>query len=189
MHWGVWLARARMAFARRPWAYWVLAGGCAVVVAIQVHDVVAEARSARRAWGTTGAAWVVTAPAAAGQPIAAERRALPTAMLPEHAVDELPRGAVAAHTLAPGAVLTATDLRHPGDMPSGWLVVGVPPDRAPVLGTGDPVTLIGASGTRCDGVAIESDDAAVEVGLPPDCATALAGDLLAGDVLVTRRAG
>ena len=189
MSWGVWMARVRMAFARRPWAYWALAGTLGAFAALQVHGAVSAAHAARAAWGTTANVWVVAQPAAAGDPVAALPMAVPLAMVPVGAVEQVPPGAVAAHDLAEGAVVTATDLRRPDDLPTDWLVVTAPADRSPTLAPGDPVDVLGASGHACSGAALRAVDDSVEVAVPPDCATALTADLLADDVVVARRTG
>lgn len=186
--WGVWLAKVRMAFARRPWAYWAVAGSLAAIAALQVHAAVSAADRARAAWGTVTDVWVVAQPAAPGDPVVARAEAVPAAMAPEGAAVDVPDGAVAAQRLAVGAVVTEADLRHPDDLPGGWLVVTAPADRAPSLSPGDRVDVLGASGHACSGSAVRATDDQVDVAVPPDCAAALTGDLLADDVVVARHA-
>lgn len=187
--WGVWLAEVRMAFARRPWAYWAAAGTLATIAALQVRAAVAAADEARAAWGTVTDVWVVAAPASPGDPVVARRATVPVAMAPTGAAVDVPPGAVAAQHLAMGAVVTEADLRRPDDIPAGWLVVTAPADRSPSLSPGDPVDVLGASGHVCSGTAARAGQDRVEVAVPPDCAAALTADLLADDVLVARHTG
>lgn len=89
---------------------WLVAGGLAALAGLAVGQLAAAAQEARVRWGQTRSVLVVTRPVAAGRRLAGavERLERPLAVLPEGALDRLPSGSRAAHSLARGDAVTRT---------------------------------------------------------------------------------
>jgi hypothetical protein len=131
------LPRLRLLLARRPWLYWLAVGVCAAAIWVSMSAAERSVARERSQWGTTQRVWVTDEAVATGEPIVASARDLPLAMLPAAAVTAPPTG-VAAHPLAEGEVVVATDLVDDGGLaPAEWLVFAVPADGSPALAAGD----------------------------------------------------
>ena len=102
------LPRLRLLLARRPWLYWLAVGVCAAAIWVSMSAAERSVARERSQWGTTQRVWVTDEAVATGEPIVASARDLPLAMLPAAAVTAPPTG-VAAHPLAEGEVVVATD--------------------------------------------------------------------------------
>jgi predicted nucleic acid-binding Zn ribbon protein len=123
---------------------------------------------------------------ATGEPIVASARDLPLAMLPAAAVTAPPTG-VAAHPLAEGEVVVATDLVDDGGLaPAEWLVFAVPADGSPALAAGDAAAVFGSGQRWCDGVVVALGEQTVEVAVAPDCAAGVSAQLALGAVTLAR---
>jgi hypothetical protein len=180
----------RRVVARHPLVYWCAVGVLAAGLAGSVLGSRSRIDAAARAWGRTVPVWVTTAPVGAGRPVLAERREYPAAMVPPSAADRIGDGAVAAHALASGEVITDSDIvdGSVGLVPAGWLVVALP---APDLGVdaGDRVRLFSFGSVLTDGVVLMRGDDHVEVGLPADRAGQVTAAAVAGDLSVALVAG
>lgn len=181
------LPRLRMAFARRPWLYWLIVGSCAAAVWLSVASAQAQLSKARDAWGTTRQVWVASGPVAAGDAVHAAAVDYPTAMIPPSAVSSLPGDAVAARSIAAGELVVAVDLAVEGLVPADWVVFAVPLDGAPALIVGDAVTVFGSGQMWCEGVAAAITEAAVEVAVPTDCAASMSAQLALGAITLARQ--
>lgn len=180
-------ARIRVVFGRRPWLFWSVVLLAGLVVAVRVQSAEHAAATARRAWGSTRQVWVAEADTHPGEPLAAQARAYPAAMVPAGALASPPAGRAAREVLS-GEVLTALDVADDATPPADWVVLALPADRAPSLAAGDRAVLFGGGSRRCEGITVEATDV-VEVAVPPDCAAAVTTDLTAGDVAVGRAMG
>jgi len=181
------LPRLRLALARRPWLYWLLVGAAAALTWWRVAALHDDAERARASWGTAVEVWVVATDTPHGQPVAASRRALPTAAVPVAALREFEPDAVAARDLVAGAVLLPADLVGDAAPPAGWVVVVVGA-RAPHLAVGDTVTVFVGGRRLCDGQAAgEAVDETVELALPSECAATLSAASSTSEVVVGRR--
>jgi|GEM_PF-3280906 len=176
------VARIRLALARRRRLYWWAVGVAAAVVGLVVERATHDLTAARDAWGRSRTVLVVSSPTAAGDTPRVEARSLPVAALPESALVELPVGAVAAHHLDPGVVITPSDLVEP--TAAEGVRLAVPARGAPVLLVGQRALLLAADGTRCDGPVVGTSDEWIDVAVPSRCAAAVALALLAGDLVV-----
>ena len=179
------LARLRLLLVRHPWVWWAAVVVAAVVIGVAVGGAVRRLDDERGAWGERRDVWVTTAAAAPGDPVVAERRSYPLAVVPADAVTERPTG-VAHQRLAAGEVLVAADVVAtgvPGLVPPGW--VGVPvAQRASVAGVGDAVTAF-ADGRRLgDGIVVAADAEQVVIAVPADAAAAVAQAVPGGAVVV-----
>jgi hypothetical protein len=183
--------RLRLLLARRPWLYWSAVGLCAAAVWLSVSAAADDVAAERARWGTTTRVWVTSAPVAAGAPVVAVARDYPQAMVPPAAVTAKPDGA-AAHALAEGAIVVATDLvDESGLVPADWLVFAVPADDGPAVVVGDTVAVFGSGQWWCDGTVAAFIDSAVdgrtvELAVPPDCAPSLSAQLALGAVTLAR---
>ena len=163
----------RRLLARRPWIQWVAIAVVAVLSAASVHARLQEVDRQRDSWGATRTVLVATGHTEIGQPIDAERRDLPIAMVPDGALDPTADDAgdagevgsrIARQLVGPGEIVTRLDVvaeRGPQAVtPEGWLAVPVveSPRSGAVLG--DRVQV------ASDGVVISAD--ALVVGLFDD---------------------
>jgi len=171
------LPRLRLAFARRPWLYWLLIGLCAAVVWLDVSAARARVTDARHRWGTTRRVWVASAAIAPGAPVIARAHDYPVAMLPSSAVTSLPANAIASHAVSLGEVLVVSDLAGASTVPAGWVVFAVPLDGAPTLLPGDHVSIFGSGQLWCSGVVHALAGERADVAVPPDCAASVSAQL------------
>jgi len=158
----------RRALVKRPWIYWLLVALASLGAAASMLDRVDRVDAARASWGRTRDVWVAVADHRPGDPITAERRAVPAAIVegdvvdagsdPEHDSDIDVAVAVARQHVDAGQIVYRSDVvarNGPQAMtPPGWLVVPIlesPPSGAAV---GDRARAVS------DGVSI-SDDALV----------------------------
>ena len=181
------LARLRRLLARRPWLYWAAVGAVALLIGLQVQAALAAVDHARRDWGTPVTVWVATAPAGRGDPILAEAREYPVAMVPAGALTGAP-GGPAARAVETGEILLASAVGAGADVDPAAVVVAVPSSAAPRLVVGDLVTLFGNGAAVCDGTVTATGGDTTEVAVSPSCVATLAGHLLAGTVVVARHA-
>lgn len=180
------LPRLRLLLARRPWLYWLAVGVCAAAIWVSMSAAERSVARERSQWGTTERVWVTDGAVATGEPIVASARDLPLAMLPAAAVTAPPTG-VAAHPLAEGEVVVATDLVDDGDLaPAEWLVFAVPANGSPALAAGDAAVVFGSGQRWCDGVVVALGEQTVEVAVAPDCAAGVSAQLALGAVTLAR---
>lgn len=120
----------RRALARHRWLRTTVIVTIAVAAAASTLQRIERIDAARAAWGDTRPVLVATRAAEPGDPLVAEVRDLPAAMVPDRALpgalgdDEL----VARQHLAPGEVVTDADVRPAGPLalvPAGWVAVAV----------------------------------------------------------------
>lgn len=183
-----WLPRLRLAFARRPWLYWLVAGSLIVLAWWQVSSLHEAARRARDAWGTTVAVWVSPTDATAGAALSIERREYPTAMVPSAALTDVHEPVVAARKVAAGAVLVDADVVSDHALPDSWIVFAVAADGAPALAQGDGVAVFAAGRRLCDGTIAAPPGERVEFAVPADCGGPVGNAVALGDVVLARRA-
>ena len=181
-----WLPRLRLEFARRPWLYWLLAGVLATSAAWQVSSLHSDAVRARNAWGGTTSVWVALGDAVPGEPLAAERRDYPIAVVPRAAVRDLVGPGVAARPVSAGAVLVAADLKGDSTMPESWVVFAAPAEGAPTLAEGDGVAVFAGGQRLCDGVVAAPPGERIEFGVPAECAATVGSEAALGEVVLAR---
>jgi hypothetical protein len=179
----VWLAHVRSFIARHRATYWI---GVGCLTAAVVWTLVAQSRgvaAARDRWGTPVSVWMTAGDTPTGEPIVAERREVPQAMLPRHALTvALPAGAVAMRPLSGNAILVSTDIGR-GRLPlltQGSRAVAIATDDGTIaLAVGDHVDLVSAGAVLAtDGVVLEVRPGAVLVGVLADRAPAVAAAAL-----------
>lgn len=183
-------SRLRLELARRPWIHWLVAGTCAAVVGLSVHTRLRAVDTERARWGSTTSVLVAAADHLAGEPLRVVRREYPTAMVPPDAVTERVDDGVAARTVPEGAVLVGPDLAGGDAPPPGWIVFSTSRERAPRVWPGAVVAVFGDGYRWCDGVVTAVDDdavsPAVEVAVPPSCADAVSGMVVADAIVLAR---
>lgn len=188
---------------RRPVPYWVAAGLVALLTAVLVGRLVADAAAERDRWGELRPTLVATADVAGGQALGrgdVTVRKLPVALVPRDALRSLPAGAVAAVDLAEGEAVLEHRIGGAGSsvvaarLPAGSRGVAVPAagglplevgDRVDVLVTFDPD--LGAEGEPTFAVArsalvVHVGDDAVTVAVDEAEAAKVAYALAAGSV-------
>lgn len=175
-------ARTRLVLARHPALHWWAAAACAAVVGGLTVRSTQRLASEREAWGHTRSVVVVVSPTAAGSTPRVEIRALPDAALPDATLEVWPDGAVAAHDLQRGEVVTPSDAVAPSA--ADGVRLAVPARGAPTLLVGQRALLLAADGTRCEGSVVASGDEWIDVAVPAPCAPVVALALLAGDLVV-----
>ena len=180
------LARLRLQLARHPSVWWSVVALVAIVVALVVAGALRGVEQQRRAWGSRRTVWVATSAAVPGEPLLAEARDYPLAVVPAGALDRAPVDAVARQHVAAGEVLVAADidlLGTAGLIPTGWVAVPVP-QRASAVVVGDAVATF-ANGQRLgDGVVVGRDDEQVLVAVPADIAAAVTQATPGGTVVI-----
>jgi len=184
---------------RRHVPYWVTAGALALVTALVVGWLGAQAAAERARWGTTRPAVVVTSAVGAGEPLGGHVRtqAVPLAVLPPHALATLPRRAVAAVDLAPGEILLAHRLAGrsalAARLPAGRRAVAVPAAGGLPVEVGDHVDVLATFDTGETGVdptlvvardalVLADQDDAVTVAVEQDAAPRVAYALAVGTI-------
>ncbi len=169
------LARLRRLLARRPWLYWAVAAALALLIALQVQASLAALATARQAWGTPVTVWVATAPAERGEPVRAEPRDYPAAMVPPGALTSAP-DRPAARPIEVGEVLLVSAVGGNAEVGTGWVVLALPSSAAPRVVDGQRLVLFGNGATLCDGVVTTPESGStVEVAVPPAGAGPAAG--------------
>jgi hypothetical protein len=171
------LPRLRFIFGRRPYLYWLLAGGCALLIAARLHGLETAAQRSAAAWGTARTVWVNVGDALPGSALHPVARHYPAAMLPGRALTSVPANARAARVVGDGQVLVAADLAGGDTPPADWVVVAVPIDHAPHLVPGDRVMLLHGEAPACDGISTDVRGERVEVAVPTTCAAAVSADI------------
>jgi hypothetical protein len=173
-----------MIVARHPWLYWLAVAALAGIVATGATHAMAGVDAARRSWGTQHEVWTATGELEPGQPITAEPREVPTAVVPSGAVDTSPIGAVATQHIAPGEIVTDRDITFDG--PAGLIpddsVAFAVPESVAHFSVGDHVNVYTTDRLISDGVVVEADDSDVMVAIAADAAPAMASALQAGAV-------
>ena len=181
----------RRMLVRRPWIYWSVAALAALGSAAGIVERSDRIDAARASWGRTTTVWVATRDLAAGDPLTAERRELPAAMVAPTAADTVD-GLVARQQIATGEIVHEIDLVAPDGpaalTPAGWRAVPViesPPSGALV---GDRVDVVS------DGVVVSAaalvvghHDAATLVAVPEHIAPVLPAAADTGHVTLLLR--
>lgn len=179
------VARVRLFLVRHPSVWWASIALVAIVVGIGVGGAVRRLDDERRSWGEPRQVWVATADAAPGEPVVAEARAYPAAMVPADALDAPPAGA-ARQRIATGEVIVATDVSTtgtPGLIPPGWVAVPVS-QRASVAHVGDAVAVFADGRHLADGVVVAVDADQVVVAVPAESAPDVTQAVPGGAVVV-----
>ena len=184
------LARLRLLLARRPWLYWLAVGLCAASAWLTIHGSQARVEAERSSWGSTITVWVAEGSTEAGASIRAAPHEYPAAVVPPSAITEAPTG-VARRSIAAGEILVEGDLAGDADPPTGWVVLAVAADLAPVLVPGDSVAVMGNGQRLCDGlvtaVATEAPSGdGIEIAVPANCAGVTTTHLTAATVVLAR---
>ncbi len=184
------LARLRLLLARRPWLYWLAVGLCAGSAWIAIHGAQARVEAELTSWGETITVWVAEGSTEAGASIRAAPHEYPAAVVPPSAITEAPTG-VARRSIAGGEIVVEGDLAGDADPPTGWVVLAVAADLAPVLVPGDSVAVMGNGQRLCDGVvtAVETGEQSgggIEIAVPADCAGTTTTHLTASTVVLAR---
>lgn len=185
------LARARLALARHPWAYWLAIGVVAGAVALGTTRAMAGVEAQRRSWGEQQTVWVASVAIEPGQPIHADRQEVPSAVVPSDAVRVAPGDAVARQRVGAGEIITAVDLavRGPASLiPDGWVAF---PVAASVdhFGTGDHLRVYSGDRFVATGVVVDHAESELMVAIPVDAAPAMATALLADSVTIALTPG
>jgi hypothetical protein len=180
------LARVRLVVARHPWIYWTAVAALAGIVTIGVVDAMAKVDAARRSWGTQQQVWVATAAMEPGAVITAELSEVPTAVVPNDAIDTSPVGAIAKQHIAVGEIVTRDDVTRAGPaglIPDGWVAFAVP-ESVDHFVPGDHVNVYTTDRLIGDGVVVDAGDSDVMVAIAADAAPAMATALQSGAVTV-----
>jgi hypothetical protein len=154
------LVRARRLVARHPWVYWLAIAAVAVALAASVLARIDQVAAARDSWGDTRLVWVTTDAMEPGEPIVAERREVPEAVVPDGAVGDV-TGRLTRQRIGSGRIVTETDVvvdAGPRSLvPEGWLAVPIVESPRSGASIGDRVRL------ASDGFVISSDALVVAV--------------------------
>ena len=186
------LARLRLLLARRPWLYWLAVGLCAGSAWLTIHGSQARVEAERASWGATLTVWVAEGNTAAGASISAAPHEYPAAVVPPSAIAAEPTG-VARRSIAAGEILVEGDLAGDADPPTGWVVLALAADLAPVLVPGDSVAVMGNGQRLCDGLVTavstgEPSGGGIEIAVPANCAGVTTTHLTAATVVLARLA-
>lgn len=134
---------------RRPVPWWVAAAVLTVVTTVTVARATGEAVAERARWGEDRPVVVALVDHEAGDRLRAEVRLLPSAVVPDDALTELPAGGTAVSALAAGEVVLAHRVAPDGlslvaaRLPAGTRGVAVPHGIAPLpVEVGDRVDVL-----------------------------------------------
>lgn len=185
------LARVRLALARHPWAYWLVVAVVAGMVSLGAARAMARVEAQRRSWGEQRTAWVASTAIEPGQPIHADRREVPTAVVPADAVRVAPGDVVARQRIGAGEIITTVDLaaRGPASLiPDGWLAFAVP---MPVehFAAGDYVRVYSGDRFVATGVVVDHVESELMVAIPVEAAATMAAALLTDTVTIALAPG
>ena len=176
------LARVRMLLARRPWIYWLAVAAVAAAVGLGTARALAGIDAARLAWGQQATVWVATADIEPGQPIQAQQRQVPRAVVPTTAVGGAPSDAIARQWIAAGEIITTDDVSASGTaglIPEGWVAFSVPSPGGQFR-TGDHLRVYSGDVLVATGLVVDTGDDDLMVAIPdaagPAMATAILGD-------------
>ena len=164
-----WLARAR-------WPVWAALAGLALTAGWITGRHVTALDGARRSWGQARPVWVATVTVEPGQPVRAERRSYPAAVVPPSAVTSLGDTPVAQHRIAAGSMLTGVDLAPAGAaalIPAGWIAVPVA-DESATFRPGDSVVAFADGHLIATGVVTAVTAQHVTLAVPAPSAAGLA---------------
>jgi hypothetical protein len=178
------LAWVRLMVARHPWAYWLVIAVLAGAVGLSAARAVQGVDAARRSWGEQQRVWTTTAAIEPGQPITAERRDFPSAVVPATAVLDTPSGAVARQHLAAGEIVTDADVGARGTaalIPDGWVAFALPVS-ADHFAVADHVEVYAADQRVAAGLVVDVGESEVMVAIAAAAAPAMAAALLANAV-------
>lgn len=178
------LAWVRLMVARHPWTYWLVIAVLAGAVGLNAARAVAGVDAARRSWGQQQSVWTATVAIEPGQPLTAERRAFPRAVVPVAAVRNVPRGAVARQHLSAGEIVTDADVAASGTaalVPQGWVAFGVPVS-VDHFAIGDHVDVYSADQRVATGLVVDVGESEVMIAIASGSAPAMSTALLANAV-------
>jgi hypothetical protein len=156
--------RARRVAARHRWVRFltpVLLGLGTYAIVVRADDAATAARSE---WGDLAEVWVASAPADAGDELAAVRRAVPRGLVPDGAApaDRDVVGATARRPIGANEIVVVDDLDHrPAPLalvPEGWLVVPIVESPASGAAVGERIVV------ATDGVVLAAEALVVEAG-------------------------
>jgi hypothetical protein len=149
----------RRVLARRPWIYWTVVAIAAIGTMATVFERVERIDAARDAWGEARRVLVAAADTPVGGPLDVSTREVPSAIVPEGAVDAEHDGApyVARQRVLAGEIVTEADIGPPDVsgplalVPSGWLAVPIVESPASGAAIGDRVRVV------ADGVVLSAE--------------------------------
>ncbi len=190
----MWLAHVRSFVARHRALYWSSVVCLMLVVGLTLLTQSRGVVQARAAWGTSVDVWVSRADTLPGQPITAQQRAMPAAMVPGSAVTAAPpAGSIARQHVADGEIVVAADIgvgRLPL-LPAGWRAVAIAADDTTIaLAVGDHVDVVaGGNVVSADGVVVDVQPGAVTIGVVAAGAPVVAAAALDRSAVVVVRPG
>jgi hypothetical protein len=185
------LARLRLMVARHPSVYWLAIAAAAGAVALGATHAMARVDAARRSWGDAEVVWMATAAIEPGQPILADRRSVPRAVVPIGAVTEAPGDVVARQRIGLGEIITDLDLAAPGPagrIPDGWVAFAMP-STVGHFAAGDNLHVYSGDQLVAAGVVVEAGESEVMVAVPGEAAPALSTALLTDTVTLALTSG
>ncbi|MEP7111710.1 MAG: hypothetical protein ABI862_00450 [Ilumatobacteraceae bacterium] len=185
------LAWVRLMVARHPSIYWLAIALIAAVVGLSAAKAMSSIDAARRSWGQQQTVWITTAAVEPGQPIVAEARDVPAAVVPVDAVLVSPGGVVARQRIGAGEMISDADIAVGGSaglIPEGWVAFAVPGTVAH-FSTDDHLSVYSADQFIATGVVIADGDVDVMVAIPADAAPTMAAALLADAVILALTPG
>lgn len=160
------VVHARRTLVQRPWIYWLIVTLAAFGAAASMFERSARVDAARASWGATRTVLVATSPHAPGDPLEAETREVPGAVVADGAIDR-GDGLVARQHIGAGEIIHDIDVVAVGGpqamIPAGWLAVPIaesPPsgaalgDRVQVVSDGFAISLDGGVVGEHDGVTL-----------------------------------
>ena len=122
----------RRVLARRPWIQWIVIATVATVITVSVHARLERVDQQRDSWGSTRTVLIAGGLTEIGEPIDAEPRDLPIAMVPDGALDpadDADGRRIARQRVGAGEIVTRLDVvAESGPQaltPEGWLAVPV----------------------------------------------------------------
>lgn len=175
------LAWIRLMVARHPWIYWLSITVVAGMVGLGAAQALADVDAARRSWGEQQTVWVASAATEPAQPIMAEARSVPRAVVPAGAVGFAPKGSIARQRIGLGEIIVDSDISATGSVgliPEGWVAFAV---EATVshFAVGTHVNAYSGDQFVAAGLVVDVGESDLMVAIPADAASAMATAVLA----------
>jgi hypothetical protein len=185
------LAWVRLMVARHPSIYWLSIAVVAALAGLSAARAMADVDTARRSWGEQTTVWMAAAEIEPGQPISADSRVVPRAVVPAGAVAVAPDEVIARQHIGQGEIVVESDLSASGSVgliPDGWVSFAV---AAPVthFAVGDHVDVYSADRFIGAGLVIDAGESELMVAIPTAAAPAMSTALLDNTVTLALTLG
>jgi hypothetical protein len=185
------LPRVRLIVARHPWIYWLAIVVLAGAVGLGAVQAMAAIDAERRSWGQQTTVWVATDDIAPGEPIHAESRRVPRAVVPSSATTKPSANTIARQRIGRGEMITSVDVSVSGSaglIPDGWVALAVPA-TVEHFAVGDRVSVYSGDQFVAGGTVIDTGETELMIAVAADAAPAVAMGVQADAITIGLTSG